>query len=53
MPQRETTGEPDDTPKTPGSTPPEPVGNRPNVGVVEPGDYPDPAGVQLPDDNGD
>jgi len=51
MSQRESDaaqGEPD-TPETPGSTTPEPVEDRPNVGVVEPGDYPDPAGIQLPE----
>ena len=47
MPQPEPDAEnkePGETPGTPGSTKPEPVENRPNVGVVEPGDYPDPAG---------
>ncbi len=39
--------EPVDTPDTPGSTKPEPVDDRPNVGVVEPSDYPDPAGSEL------
>jgi|GEM_PF-3819510 len=40
--------EPGETNDTPGSTRPEPVEDRPNVGVVEPGDYPDPAGIQAP-----
>jgi len=51
MPRHETSEEPVDTPGPPGSTKPEPIENRPNVGVVEPGDYPDPAGVQLPEDD--
>ncbi len=51
MPQRETGRKRVDTPGTPGSTKPEPVENRPNVGVVEPDDYPDSAGMQLPDDD--
>ncbi len=50
MAQREPSadGEPVDTPDTPGSTPPEPVEDRPNVGAVEPGDYPDPATIAPP-----
>jgi len=38
MPQHDDQQEPVDTPATPGSTKPEPVEDRPNVGVVEPGD---------------
>lgn len=30
-----------DRPDTPGSLPPEPVEDRPNVGTVKPGQYPD------------
>ncbi len=32
----------------PGITKPEPVEDRPNVGAVEPGDYPDPATIAPP-----
>jgi len=40
--------EPADTTDTPGGIKPEPVEDRPNVGIVEPGDYPEPAGSELP-----
>ncbi len=49
MPHSDQAGkEPVDTSDTPGSTKPEPVEDRPNVGVVEPGDYPDPASLDPP-----
>ena len=51
MAQREpgASGEaPADATETPGSTKPEPVEDRPNVGIVEPEDYPQPAGAELP-----
>ncbi|HXG99192.1 MAG TPA: hypothetical protein VNI79_02120 [Sphingomicrobium sp.] len=35
---------------TASSTPPEPVKDRPNVGIVEPGDYPEPARIDPPAD---
>jgi len=42
---------PADTADTPGGITPEQVEDRPNVGIVEPGDYPEPAGSELPGPN--
>ncbi len=50
MTQHEADGTSKEKLDTPGSTPPEPVEDRPNVGIVEPGDYPEPARIDPPTD---